>query len=98
MMIKQFQRTALPTKKTHMQKSLSHYQICVAGNLEAKWMDWFEGFALEQKGDKTLLSGTVPDQAALFGVLARIRDLGLPLISLQLLESTPGEDGNVSKN
>ncbi len=66
--------------------SPSSYLIIVEGCLESNWMDWFEGFTLSQKGGCTRLFGTVPDQSALFGVLARIRDLGLPLLSLNRIE------------
>jgi hypothetical protein len=60
------------------------YQIRVKGNLEQKWSDWFGGFAIEpQPDDETLLTGSVADQAALHGILAKISSLGLPLLSLQ---------------
>jgi hypothetical protein len=60
------------------------YQIRVKGNLEPKWSDWFDGFAIEpQPGDETLLIGLVADQAALHGILAKISNLGLPLLSVQ---------------
>jgi len=57
------------------------YQIRVKGNLDRKWADWFDGFAIvSQADDETLLMGPVADQAALHGLLARVRDLGLPLL------------------
>jgi hypothetical protein len=63
------------------------YQIRVKGNLDKKWSDWFDGFAIEPKpNDETLLSGFVADQAALHGVLAKISNLGLPLLSVQRAE------------
>jgi hypothetical protein len=60
------------------------YQICVQGCLEDRWAGWFEGMTLvrDDAGHTTTLTGAVPDQAALHGLLARIRDLGLPLLSL----------------
>jgi hypothetical protein len=63
------------------------YQIRVAGHLGQQWMDWFDGLAitLEEGGD-TLLTGPVVDQAALYGLLKKVRDLGLPLISLNPVE------------
>jgi hypothetical protein len=58
------------------------YQIRVEGYLSPQWTDWFGGMTitLEEGGD-TLLTGPVVDQAALHGLLKRVRDLGLPLIS-----------------
>jgi hypothetical protein len=59
------------------------YQIRIRGHLGSEWADWFEGLAitLEDNGN-TLLTGRVPDQGALHGILKKIRDLGLPLISV----------------
>ena len=59
------------------------YQIRITGHLGREWTDWFEGLAitLEANGD-TLLTGPVVDQAALHGVLKKVRDLGLPLVSV----------------
>ena len=59
------------------------YQIRVKGHLGPQWTDWFEGLVitLEDNGE-TLLSGVVVDQAALHGLLRRIRDLGMPLVSV----------------
>ena len=59
------------------------YEICVKGHLGPHWSHWFEGFAIAlQANGETLLSGSVIDQAALYGVLIKVRDLGLPLISV----------------
>jgi hypothetical protein len=63
------------------------YQILVQGQLDPRWSDWFEEFAITFSGDDSLLTGTVLDQAALHGVLGRIRDLGLTLVSIQTLEN-----------
>jgi len=66
----------------------SIYHIRVKGILDEKWSDWFDGFAITpQADDETLLAGPVADQAALHGLLAKIRDLGLPLLSVQRVES-----------
>jgi hypothetical protein len=63
-----------------------HYEIRVKAHLAADWSDWFEGLTVHQEADgETVLSGSL-DQAALHGVLARIRDLGLTLISVHLEE------------
>ncbi len=71
------------------------YEIRLKGHLEARWVEWFEGLTitLAEDGD-TLLTGPVLDQAALHGLLKKVRDLGLPLVSVSPLEpgpsSTPG--------
>ena len=59
------------------------YQIRVEGHLSAQWTDWFGGLVviLEEAGD-TLLTGPVADQAALHGLLKKVRDLGMPLVSV----------------
>jgi hypothetical protein len=66
------------------------YQIRVEGHLGRQWRDWFGDLAIlqEESGD-TLLSGPVVDQAALHGLLKKVRDLGLPLVSVVRLESAP---------
>lgn len=74
------------------------YQIRIKGHLDSQWRDWFEGMTitLEKNGD-TLLTGPVVDQAALHGLLKKVRDLGMPLVSVTPLEHgssasfTPGE-------
>ena len=63
------------------------YQIRVKGNLGKNWSDWFDGFTItSQANDETLLTGPVADQAALHGLLGRIRDLGLPLLLVKRVE------------
>lgn len=64
------------------------YQIRVQGCLDDHWAGWFEGLTLTRDVAQgtTLLTGSVPDQAALHGILAQIRDLGLTLVSLTRLE------------
>jgi hypothetical protein len=60
-----------------------HYEIRVRGYLDQRWSEWFAGLRLAHlDGDETLLSGLLPDQAALHGLLERIRDLNLTLISV----------------
>ena len=63
------------------------YQIMVKGKLGSQWADWFDGMAIESEGDVTTLTGQVLDQSALHGLLVRVRDLGLPLISVKCFES-----------
>jgi hypothetical protein len=64
------------------------YQIRVKGHLDSQWADWFEGLiiTLEEDGD-TLLTGPVSDQAALHGLLKKVRDLGLSLLSVNQVPS-----------
>jgi hypothetical protein len=59
------------------------YEIRIKGHLDNRWADWFDGLTLtrEDNGD-TLLTGPVVDQAALHGLLRKVRDLGLPLVSV----------------
>jgi hypothetical protein len=62
-----------------------NYEIRVKGRLDARWADWFDGLTLTQESDgTTLLRGAVVDQAALHGLLGKVRDLGLPLIAVHL--------------
>jgi len=59
------------------------YQIRVKGHLEREWSEWFEELTISwEKPDETLLSGQIADQPALHGILDKIRDLGLPLLSV----------------
>jgi hypothetical protein len=66
------------------------YQIRIKGHLGSQWTDWFEGLTitLEEDGD-TLLTGPVVDQAALHGLLKKVRDLGMPLVSVSPVEAGP---------
>ena len=63
------------------------YEIRVRGHLDQRWASWFEGLVLERGADgTTLVRGDVVDQAALHGLLHRMRDLGLPLVSVVQVE------------
>ena len=76
-------------KQTFDEKHNQHqcYEIRLKGQLEARWVKWFDGLAitLEENGD-TLLTGPVIDQAALHGLLKKVRDLGMPLVSVNSVE------------
>jgi hypothetical protein len=63
------------------------YQIRIKGHLGCEWTDWFEGLTItpEDSGE-TLLTGPVIDQAALHGLLKKVRDLGMPLLSVTCIE------------
>ncbi len=63
------------------------YEIHLGGHLEPRWAAWFDGMALTQQGDgTTVIHGPVVDQAALHGLLQRVRDLGLPLLAVTQLD------------
>lgn len=65
------------------------YEIRIEGQLDDRWQDWFDGWTVTRQADgTTLLSGPVSDQPALYGILRRVRDLGLPLISVTQLNDT----------
>ena len=78
------------------------YQIRVKGILDRRWSDWFDGFTITpQAGGETLLTGPVADQAALHGLLNKIRDIGLFLLSVQregIEESSRGKSSEASEN
>jgi len=70
------------------------YRIRVGGHLDRNWSAWFGGLAVtHDDGGTTSLSGTVPDQAALHGLLAKVRDLGLVLISVEAEGTHDGGTG-----
>ena len=73
------------------------YQIRIKGHLDSQWSDWFEGLtiSLEDNGD-TLLIGPVIDQAALHGLLKKVRDLGMPLISVCPVKTRVKDAANVN--
>jgi hypothetical protein len=72
------------------------YEIRLKGHLDARWTDWFEGLSLTHASDgTTMLSGPVVDQAALYGVLRKVRDLGLPLVSVIQVEPKPADGPEV---
>ena len=63
------------------------YQIRIKGHLGSEWADWFEGLAITLEEDgHTLLTGPVVDQAALHGLLRKVRDLGMPLVSVNRVQ------------
>ena len=70
----------------HTYHGLTDYRIKLKESLDPKWSDWFEQMAISTEGDKTILTGPIADQAALHGLLIRIRDLNLTLLSVERLE------------
>lgn len=70
------------------------YQIRIEGHLGCEWTEWFGGLTITQKDNgETLLTGPVVDQAALYGLLKKVRDLGLPLLSVIRIE--PGSSTTI---
>ena len=65
----------------------SRYEIRVKGILDGVWTTWFEDLQITSDGDETVIAGPVADQAALHGLLTKVRDLGLFLISVRHLDS-----------
>lgn len=72
--------------------SPAYYEIRVEGILDGHWGDWFNGLQVHSEGGHTVITGLLSDQPALHAVLAKVRDLGLCLISVHRLD--PPEDGN----
>ncbi len=67
---------------------MAAYEIRVRGHLDHSWSEWFADLTITAlPGGETLLAGPLPDQAALHGVLARVRDLGLPLLAVTWTDS-----------
>jgi hypothetical protein len=70
----------------------AYYEICVRGQLDTHWSAWFEGLTVIPLGNgDTLIAGPIQDQAALHGILAKIRDLGLHLLSVVCIQGGPSE-------
>ena len=86
-----------PVPKTDSTQAMV-YEIKVEGHLGQQWADWFGGvtITLEANGN-TLLTGPVIDQAALYGLLKKVRDLGMPLVSVNRVQPTQTEISNVKQ-
>lgn len=70
-----------------MKESQMHYEIRVEGLIDGLWAEWFGGMTITyENSSETMLVGELPDQTALHGVLERVRDLGLNLISVKRME------------
>ena len=76
-----------PASGDALQAPKQRFEIRIKGHLSPQWSDWFEGFVITHTaGGETLLTGAVTDQSALHGLLARIRDLNLALISVNRVD------------
>ena len=68
------------------------YEIRIKGHLDSEWSEWFDNLSIAQEADGvTLLTGPFVDQAALYGLLKRINEFGLPLVSFKKVETDHGE-------
>jgi hypothetical protein len=66
------------------------YEIRVKGHLDERWSEWFDGLTITNlQSGEALLSGEIVDQAALHGVLSKVRDLNLPLIAVRIVDPEP---------
>ena len=65
----------------------ARYEIRVAGVLDGRWAAWFNGLQVSGQGEQTVIYGLIADQPALHGLLAKVRDLGLCLISVRRLDT-----------
>jgi hypothetical protein len=69
------------------------YEIRIGSQLNSQWMGWFDGLSIKvEASGETLIVGPVADQAALFGLLKKVRDLGIPLLSVNLVQSQPKKE------
>jgi len=69
--------------------STQFYEVRIEGHLHAKWASWFDGMSIQlEESGETLLAGPVIDQAALYGLLKKVRNLGMPLISVNRKSNT----------
>lgn len=80
-------------------QACEYYTIRLEGHLASRWSEWLEGLTVAHtESGETILSGPLADQAALHGVLARIRDLGLPLLAVSRLEQAGADEQPPSQN
>ena len=78
-----------PHTASDTRRELGQYEIRLKGHLEPRWAAWFDGLTLTQESDgTTVIRGSVIDQAALHGLLSKVRDLGLPLIAVTQIDPT----------
>ena len=81
---------------SHKYHCSTKYRIKLKGRLDPKWSDWFEQMKISTEGGETILTGPVSDQAALHGLLIRIRDLNLTLLSLERIKPVKNQKQSVT--
>ena len=73
-------------------REAGRYEIRLKGHLDTRWAAWFDGLSLTHASDGiTIIHGPIADQAALHGLLQKVRDVGLPLVSVTCVEPDPAE-------
>jgi hypothetical protein len=89
-------------RTTHIDGGSSHpgcYEIRLKGHLDDRWTDWFEHLTITREDNgETRLSGAVVDQAALHGLLRKVRDLGMPLLSVILVDAAQANRAQANAN
>jgi len=81
------------------QQEPGRYEIRLKGHLDDRWADWFDGLTITREDDGTTrLTGAVADQAALHGLLSKVRDLGLPLIAVIQVDPRPASEPHANAN
>lgn len=73
-------------------ENITEYEIRVQGHLRPEWTTWFDDLVVRPQAEETVLTGPVADQAALYGLLKRVRDLGLPLLSVNQIKTLRCEE------
>jgi hypothetical protein len=74
---------------------MNWYEIRLQGHLDPEWSDWFDGLTMNHAPDgSTVLRGPLPDEAALHGVLIKVRDLAVPLLAVNRIEAAREEQGH----
>jgi hypothetical protein len=84
------ERKTMSTTEGSTRPDVAPYEIRIEGHLDQRWADWLEGLTVRHESDgTTTLTGPLADQSALHGVLIRIRDLALPIVSVRRLSPDP---------
>ena len=76
----------------------AQYEMRVAGVLDGRWAAWFDGLQISGQGEETVICGPVADQSALHGLLTKVRDLGLCLISVRRLDTGQSQNSRPERD